>query len=68
MSSDTNDQLELSFLRLQIEQYKQFAQLAVETLAAQRLYFQTRSNEALVAAKTLEKRLGDRATAVLKAN
>lgn len=68
MSSDTNDKIELAFLRLQQEQFKSFAQLAVEVLTAQRLYFKTRSSEALVAAKQLEKRLADRATAILKAN
>ncbi len=68
MSTDTKDQLELAFLRLQHDQCKSLAQLVVETLGAQRLYFKTRSNEALVAAKQLEKRLGDLATQVLKPN
>lgn len=68
MTSETKDQLEMAFLRLQKEQFKAFAQLAVEVLTAQRLYFKTRSNEALIAAKQLEKRLSDRATEILKAD
>jgi hypothetical protein len=68
MTSDTKDQLELAFLRLQSEQFKALAQLVIETLTAQRLYFQSRTSEALVVAKQLEKRLADRATAILKAN
>lgn len=68
MSSDAKDQLELAFLRLQKEQCKSLAQLVVETLAAQRLYFQTRSNDALVASKQLENRLADLATQILKPN
>lgn len=66
MSTDTKDQLELAFLRLQKEHLKALAQLVVETLGAQRLYFKTRNNETLVAAKQLEKRLADRATEILK--
>ncbi len=68
MSTDTKDQLELAFLRLQRDQCKSLAQLVVETLGAQRLYFQTRTSEALVAAKQLEKRLADLATQILKPN
>lgn len=66
MTSDTKDQLELAFLRLQKQSLKDFAQLVVETLGAQRLYFKTRNNETLISAKQLEKRLADRATEILK--
>ncbi len=66
MTPEAKDKLELAYLRLQREQFKALAQLVVETLAAQRLYFKTRTNETLVASKQLEQRLGVRATEILK--
>lgn len=68
MTTESKEQLELAFLRLQDSNYKALAQLVVETLAAQKLYFKTRDKEHLMASLKLEKQLGDRAIAALKGN